>query len=294
MDLNLGTEQTEKKPEKNSETNKYILSLINFIKQRFPMLEKKMREADMSIQVDDFIKKSLIKAFFLSIALIILTAILFMLQNISFILLIPLLILYVIFSVFLFLQEPVALASKRRRNIDREVLFAGRHLWISLKGGLPLFDSIVAISKSNYGEVSKEFNKIVEKVFLGIPLDTAMQETIEDCPSPTFRRIILQIINSVRSGADVANSLEVVLEQVSKEQVIDVKEYGQKLNPLVMFYLVMGIIFPSLGISIGILLLSFAGIRLSGMNIWALVPLIAIIQYSFLTYIELSRPSYDM
>jgi flagellar protein FlaJ len=258
------------------------------------MLEKKMREADMSIQVDDFIKKSLIKACFLSVALIILTAILFMLQNISFILLIPLLILYVIFSVFLFLQEPVALASKRRRNIDREVLFAGRHLWISLKGGLPLFDSIVAISKSNYGEVSKEFNKIAEKVFLGIPLDTAMQETIEDCPSPTFRRIILQIINSVRSGADVANSLEVVLEQVSKEQVIDVKEYGQKLNPLVMFYLVMGIIFPSLGISIGILLLSFAGIRLSGMNIWALVPLIAIIQYSFLTYIELSRPSYDM
>ncbi|MEM4590012.1 MAG: type II secretion system F family protein, partial [Candidatus Micrarchaeia archaeon] len=244
--------------------------------------------------VDEFVEKSLIKAGLLTISLIILTYILFMLQSVNILLLIPLAIIYIPFSVFLFIQQPKALASRRRRMIDKELLFAGRHMWIALKGGLPLFDSIVAISKSNYGEVSKEFNKIAEKVFLGVPLDTAMQETIEDCPSQSFRRLILQIVNSVRSGADVANSLETVLDQISKEQVIEIKEYGQKLNPLVMFYLVMGIIFPSLGISIGILLLSFAGIKLTGINVWALIPLIAIVQYAFLSYIELSRPSYEV
>ncbi|MEM3369672.1 MAG: type II secretion system F family protein [Candidatus Micrarchaeia archaeon] len=282
------------KAEQNIKQSDLKANLINYTKSRFPWLEKKMREAGMTQTVDEFVEKSLVKAGFLTISLIILTYILFMLQSVNMLLLIPFAIIYIPFSVFLFIQQPKALASRRRRMIDKELLFAGRHMWIALKGGLPLFDSIVAISKSNYGEVSREFNKIAEKVFLGVPLDTAMQETIEDCPSQSFKRMILQIVNSVRSGADVANSLETVLDQISKEQVIEIKEYGQKLNPLVMFYLVMGIIFPSLGISIGILLLSFAGIKLTGINVWALVPLIAIIQYAFLSYIELSRPSYEV
>lgn len=270
------------------------MQIIQYTKSRFPWLEKKMREAEMTQSVDEFVEKALIKSVILAFSLVILTAILFIMQNINLVLLIPFAILYILFSVFLFIQEPKALASRRKRMIDRDLLFAGRHMWIALKGGLPLFDSIVAISKGNYGEVSKEFNKIAEKVLLGVPLDTAMQETIEDCPSQSFRRMILQIVNSVRSGADVANSLETVLDQISKEQIIEIKEYGQKLNPLVMFYLVVGIIFPSLGISIGVLLLSFAGIKLTGVNVWAMVPLIAIVQYSFLTYIELSRPSYEI
>ncbi len=281
-------EITERKP------NEFKKKIITTVKGRFTWLEKKIKEADMTQTTDEFVEKAVIKAAAMALALIIFTYILFDIQGVNKLLIFPLILLYIPFSLFLFIQEPKALASKRKRMIDKDLLFAGRHIWIALKGGLPLFDSMVAISKSNYGEVSKEFNKIVEKVFVGVPLDTAMQDVIEDCPSPSFKRIILQIINSVRSGADVANSLEVVLEQISKEQVIDIKEYGQKLNPLVMFYLVMGIIFPSLGISIGILLLSFAGVSLSGTNVWALVPIIAIIQYSFLTYIELSRPSYDV
>ena len=290
-DQKLESREQEIKERKPNELKEKIISSV---KARFTWLEKKMREADMAQDVDEFVEKAILKSAAMTFALIVFTYILFDIQGVNKLLMIPLLLIYIPFSLFLFIQEPKALASKRRRMIDKEILFAGRHVWIALKGGLPLFDSMVAISKSNYGEVSKEFNKIVEKVFVGVPLDTAMQDVIEDCPSPSFRRIILQIINSVRSGADVANSLEVVLEQISKEQVIDIKEYGQRLNPLVMFYLVMGIIFPSLGISIGILLLSFAGVSLSGTNVWALVPIIAIIQYSFLTYIELSRPSYDI
>ena len=290
-DQKLESREQEIKERKPNELKEKIISSV---KARFTWLEKKMREADMTQNVDEFVEKALLKSAAMVISLLIFTYILFDIQGVNKLLMLPLLLAYIPFSLFLFMQEPKALASKRRRMIDKEILFAGRHIWIALKGGLPLFDSMVAISKSNYGEVSKEFNKIVEKVFVGVPLDTAMQDVIEDCPSPSFKRIILQIINSVRSGADVANSLEVVLEQISKEQVIDIKEYGQRLNPLVMFYLVMGIIFPSLGISIGILLLSFAGVSLSGTNVWALVPIIAIIQYSFLTYIELSRPSYDV
>jgi len=104
----------------------------------------------------------------------------------------------------------------------------------------------------------------------------------------------MQLVNSIRSGADVADSLEIVLDQLSREQTIGMKEYGQKLNPVVMFYLVMGIIAPSLGISVGILILSFANVQLSMTNLWGLVPLIVIAQYIFLSYAEISRPSYEI
>lgn len=268
--------------------------IVSRVASQFPWLQKTMREGAMTESVEKFTEQAMLRALGLTAVLMVFSYIFIDIENANKLLLIPLLLILYILSLFLFIQDPRAKASRRRREIDRDLLFAGRHLWIALKGGLPLFDSLVAISKSNYGAVSIELNKIVEKVFIGTPLDTAMQEVIEDNPSPSFRRMLLQIINSVRSGADVADSLEVVLDQVSREQLIDIREYGQKLNPVVMFYMVVGIIFPSLGISVGILLLSFAGVSLTGNNIWAFVPLIALIQYMFLTYIEVSRPSYEI
>jgi hypothetical protein len=35
-------------------------------------------------------------------------------------------------------------------------------------------------------------------------------------------------------------------------------------------------------------------VKLVGSNIWAFVPLIALVQYMFLTYIEVSKPSYEL
>ncbi|VVB73629.1 Type II secretion system (T2SS), protein F [uncultured archaeon] len=268
--------------------------IVSSVAARFGWLQKAMREGAMNETVEHFVERAMLKSLGLTAILILIGFWFLDVQKADKLLLIPLLFVIYTMALSLFIQEPKAKASKRRRDIDRDLLFAGRHLWIALKGGLPLFDSLVAISKSNYGAVSGELNKVVEKVFIGTPLDTAMQEVVEDNPSPSFRRMMLQIVNSVRSGADVADSLEVVLDQISREQLIDVKEYGQKLNPVVMFYMVSGIIFPSLGVSVGILLLSFAGVKLVGSNIWAFVPLIALVQYMFLTYIEVSKPSYEL
>ena len=167
--------------------------LVLWVAARFPWLPKTMREGAMTETVEHFTEGAMIQALALTIVLIVISAwfVIVNAQNINKLLLIPLLFIYYILALFLFIQGPRAKMSKRRRDIDHDVLFAGRHLWIALKGGLPLFDSLVAISKSNYGEVSKEINRVVEKVFIGTPLDTAMQEVIEDNPSPSFNRMVL-------------------------------------------------------------------------------------------------------
>ena len=53
-----------------------------------------------------------------------------------------------------------------------------------------------------------------------------------------------------KTGADVSTSLNSVVEQITHEQMIEVKEYGRKLNPLAMFYMMMAVIIPTLGVTL--------------------------------------------
>jgi pilus assembly protein TadC len=185
--------------------------------------------------------------------------------------------------------------QRRKKELDYEVVFAGRHLVIALKSGMPLFDAMVGVSKG-YGEVSKEITRVVDKVVLGMPINHAIREAVQYCPSKYFTRILMQIANSLSSGADVGNSLEAVLDQISKEQMIQLKEYSQKLTPIVMFYMVFGIIVPSLGIVLATVVFSaVSGGKISGFTSLTLIPIflmITIIQFLFLGVIETSRPKY--
>ena len=88
-------------------------------------------------------------------------------------------------------------------------------------------------------------------------------------------------------------ALETILNQLSQEQIIDVKAYGQKLNPLGMFYMLFGIIIPSLGITLLVTLFSFVGVSIGPAVLWGVLILLVIVQYIFLTLIESSRPRFE-
>jgi pilus assembly protein TadC len=160
---------------------------------------------------------------------------------------------------------------------------------------MPLFDAIVGATRG-YGAVSKELSKIADKVVLGVPITQAIREETQNNPSKYFVRIMMQLANSLSSGADVGNAMEIVLEQISKEQMIALKEYSQKLTPIVMFFMVFGIIIPSLGVVLATVVFSaMSGGKTTGFGPNALIPvffMIAIIQFLFLGMIESSRPKY--
>jgi len=269
-------------------------SFLTYVASWFPNLKKTMKEGRMTVPVNDFIAKQLTFAAVMSVFIGIVIGVVLYLQHANWMMAILVAIICYPMMFIMGMQYPKALVAKRRKEIEKDVLFAGRHLWIALKGGMPLFDSMLAVSKGGYGEVGKEMNRLVEKVLVGVPVDIAAAEVVEDCPSPAFRRILMQMVNSIRSGADVSDSLDVVLQQISKEQMINIKEYGQRLNPIVMFYMVMGVIVPSLGISVGLLILSFAGWTVGIREMWAVIPIVAIVQYMFLSYAEITRPIYEV
>ena len=260
----------------------------------YPNMKKKLLMAGMDKSPEDFLDGVVISTFLFTIVLTVAAAVFFSSMQVEMFWLIPLFFVFMLFAFQYFMLYPDVKITKRKKDIDYELVFAGRHLLIALKSGMPLFDSLVGVSKG-YGAVSEEFNRIVEKVTLGVSMTQAIREVIQNCPSNDYNRIMLQIANSISSGSDVADSLEVVLNQVFREQVIALKAYGQKLNPLVMFYMIFGIIFPSLGLAFAVILFSLLGAGRFGITASLLLLVfvsIAIIQFLFLAMVESSRPKY--
>ncbi len=270
--------------------------LLKSISQKFPLLKRQLLQAQMNYTPAGFVRMALSSAVY--ITLIILVVFFMLLRSdervyIALLLLAP--IIYV-FSFIYAMQIPLVKARQRAKKIEQELVFAGRHMLIELKSGVPLFDSMLGISR-DYGPVSEEFNKVVEKVTLGVPLGAALHDVAENNPSPYFNRLALQLANSLASGADVATTLESSLDQISKEQVNELKAYGQKLNPLVMFFMIFGIIMPSLGVAFLIMLVSFiggSGISFGPAALFGVLACICIIQFIFLSMVESSRPRFDI
>lgn len=262
----------------------------------FPDLKKKLALANISQTPIEFLEKVSLSALYLSVAFLFLTAIIFIMQvpPLSLLWLVPLEVVYFLILFYYLMLYPDAVVLKRARELDYEVVFAGRQIVIAVKSGMPLFDAIVGAT-SGYGAVSKELSQIVDKVTLGIPLTQAIRDEAQQNPSRYFVRILMQIANSMSSGADVGSSLEVVLDQISKEQMISLKEYSQKLTPIVMFFMVFGIIVPSLGVVLATVVFSAISGGTLGLTSSILAPvflMIAIIQFLFLGMIETSRPKY--
>ncbi len=286
----LRQEKRTKEPQRN-----LAVSIAELFLPYFPDMRKKLSLADLKLAPQEFMARVVTSAVFGSIALLLLTAIFFNQNGIDLIYLVAFLFIYPVILFFYLMLYPDAMIMKRQRELDYEVLFAGRHLVISLKSGAPLFDALVGVSRGNYGLVSKEFAKIVENVSLGVPLSQAVRESAQVNPSKYFVRMLVQMSSSISSGVDVGDSIDAVLDQISKEQIIQLKSYGQQLTPIVMFFMVFGIILPSLGIVLSIVLFSVISggkLGLTSSILMLVFALIAIIQFIFLGVIETSRPKY--
>jgi flagellar protein FlaJ len=269
------------------------LNAFERIAKSFPALGLRLKQAGMEYTPEQFVKKAVFAAFYLTTFIIFLLGALFLKMQIL------LRLLYFVFPIifialfFYFMKLPEAKILQKERDIDRELVFAGRFLVIELESGVPLYNALLNVSKS-YKIIGKAIREITENVDLGATLEEAVEEAIELTPSEDFRKLLWQIMNSLKTGADVASSLNAVVEQVTQEQIIAVREYGRKLNPLAMFYMMIAVIIPSLGVAMLIVLSSFLAFELGVFTLLLLAMGIALVQFMFIAMIRSSRPSVDI
>jgi flagellar protein FlaJ len=247
----------------------------------------------MSDHAEAFVKKSLISSIYMTFGI---EFILFMLvSRMESGFLIMLISFPIIFFVllFYFLQFPIVKISKIDKEINKEIIFAARFLVVELESGVTLYDAMKNMAK-NYKYVGAYFNEILNKVNIGTSIELAITETIETCASDSLIKILWQISNSLKTGSDIGKPLKTVTENLIKEQRILVDEYAKKLNPLAMFYMLIAIIMPSLGVTMLTIISIFAGIQLNLMVLLLIVAANGFMQFMFVAIINGIRPPVEL
>jgi len=86
-----------------------------------------------------------------------------------------------------------------------------------------------------------------------------------------------------------------VVEEVTQERIIELRRYGQRLNVLSMFYMLFGVIFPSMGVAIAVILTTFVSvISVDNTTLIFVIVLIFFLQVIFLNIMRSSRPVFAM
>ena len=79
-----------------------------------------------------------------------------------------------------------------------------------------------------------------------------------------------------------------------REQQIAVGEYGRKLNPLAMFYMLIAIIMPTLGVTMITIISIFIGIKIDLAILLIIVGIVAFMQFMFVAMINSIRPPVEL
>ncbi len=194
-----------------------------------------------------------------------------------------------IFTSLFILQTPKVYIRKREREINKEILFAGRYLLVKLESGTPLFNALIDASKT-YGVAGKYFKEIVDNINTGTSIEEALENARTYNASKNFRLILWQIIASLKTGAEVADSLKATLNQITQDQIIEIKEYGKKLNSLVMFYMIIACVIPSLGLTMLVIISSFMELDITNVHLFSVLFFLAVMQFLFISLIKSARP----
>ncbi len=202
----------------------------------------------------------------------------------------------ILFSFFIFFSQsvyPKVYDNKRVRNIERNLIAGLEDMLVQLNSGIPLFNIIVNISASDYGELSDEFRKAAKKINAGFPQIEVLEELGEKNSSKLFKRTLWQMSNGMRAGSDISIVIKENVKSLYEEQLLQIQTYGNKLNPLIMFYLIISVILPALSITFLTILASMLGLPqlIAIMMFMGLFVFVVLVQIIFLGTIRSIRPT---
>ena len=260
--------------------------------EKFPSLKVNLRLARYNVDAAEYVKKAFISSLFIGgFFLLFFLGFLSAFGSpvwISFVLLL----ISGVFTFFFFINKPAHDVLKAKKATESEIVSAIRFLILELRSEHSLYNAI-SVTSDNFTLIGIYFDEIVNDVKLGRTMEAALNNAVELCPSIHLRSVYWQLLNSLQTGADITESLTVLLGDIVDEQKIKVEEYGRELNALSLFYMMVAIIIPTIGLTILFAVLTFLGFTIS---IWVLLVLwifLSLIQYIFLKFSSNRRPSVE-
>ena len=190
----------------------------------------------------------------------------------------------------IFIKYPRILAGKKAELLEKNLVFALKDLLLQVTSGVSLYNGLVNISKSNYGQVSVEFEKAAKAVNSGKTIEQALEEMTAATSSEFLRRVVWQLVNTLRAGASLEGALRTIIDDLSSEQKSRIRDYARELNLWSLVYMLFAVAIPTIGAVLLIILSSFAGFGISKGIFVSFIAINFAVQYIIIGFVKSRRP----
>ena len=278
---------------KNKSISLRMIGLGGQIKNVFPYLELELKQSELDYNAEEYGAMILFYSaiYFVSIFLLVFLTLFFVkINNAALIALTVAMMIGVLIMMQISLY-PKVLLKKKIREIDSNLVFALRTMIIQIISGISLYNAMKIVAKQKHGTLSDEFARVVEEMSAGIPQEKALEELATRNPSASLRKAIWQIVNGLKSGSETGQVLRVTADGAIKDKMMAIREYGEKLKLFSLMYVMIGIIFPALGLTFLTVTASFSGLGIKPDLLWALMIGILVIEFMYIGFIKTARPA---
>jgi len=261
----------------------------------FPTLRVHLLMAQIPMTMEEFAISALVSSalisFFITIGLFLTSIILKIPKNEAIVLTLgpAVLIFFLYFIVTLF--YPQILSKKIAEQIDKDLIFALKDLLLEVSAGSSLYNAMAGVVLSNYGLVSKEFEKVLKRTNRGMPLEDSLEQLAVETPSTHLRNACWQILNSLKAGTMLTTTLRGIVQDLTSDQHRKIKSYAQELNVLALIYLLFAVAIPTIVTTLAIVMASFSGAQVSEDTFLYIVVVCYFIQLVLVGLIRSRRPT---
>lgn len=263
----------------------------SFAYTAFPNLREDLIQARMDVNAREYSSIAVIASVFNSIVFFLLLVVLGMAVGVNILAIALIFGMVVLFgSLLTVMYYPQMVAGKRAHKVEANLISAVRQLIIEVKSGVPLYHAMTSVC-DDYEDTSTEFRIIVTRISNGVSELDALAEATRENSSVQFRKVLWQISNALKAGGDVDKALETILAELVKGRVEDIHRFGQELSPWTMIYMLMAIIFPSLGITMLIVMTSFLPITVPKAILPVTILILIGFQAFFIKFVKSRRPT---
>jgi flagellar protein FlaJ len=196
---------------------------------------------------------------------------------------------------FMIFVYPFSVSQTRRRDIEANLPFALTHMAAVSESGAPPLTIFKILSKfSEYGELSKEADKIARNVELfGLDEISALKESANKTSSPELKDVLEGMIVTIQSGGSLKSYLIEESGKAMFEYTIKREKYNQLLSTYADIYTALLIAAPMIFIVV-LAALNIMGGNMFGFTIQELMIIgtlaLATLNLIFLTFLSLTQP----
>lgn len=258
---------------------------IRKLTSKYPTLNQRLKLAGSTQSPFQYVFQTVYLSAMLGVGIFIFIFILFSSEPIFLTLIIGNILLVPLIYLFLFSIVDVK-ATQLGRELDRDLLFVSEYLLVTLESGVPLSNALLQLSKINRPS-GNFFERILREFKMGEDLEETLNHAISYCPSEDFRNLIKKLKDSLNIGVQLNKTLVDFVNESSDKKLIEIQGYSKRLNPLIMMYLVLGIVIPSLGVTFFILFAAISGMSEDMLRVVLMFVFLFMFAFQYIAYSSL-------